>query len=103
MQSAMTALVLRRVLLDEAARLDISGDNDEATIDALLEQETRAPVPDEPTCRRYSEQHTDRYTVGQLLEVDHILFQVTPLVDLVALRALAQDTLNLLIDRKSVV
>ncbi len=96
-QSAMTALVLSRVLLDEAARLGISGADDEATIEALLEQETSAPVADEATCRRYYEQHPDRYTVGQLLEVDHILFQVTPRVDLNALRSLAQDTLNQLI------
>lgn len=99
MQSAMTTMVLRRVLLDEAARLDITGADDEATIDALLEQETRAPAPDEPTCRRYYDQHPEQYRVGQLLEVDHILFQVTPRVDLNALRELAQETLNQLIDQ----
>lgn len=96
-QRAMTSLVLRRVLLDEAARLDVIGLDHEATIEALLEKEVQVPTPDEQTCRRYYDQHQGRFTVGQLLEVDHILFQVTPQVDLDALRGLAQDTLNMLI------
>ncbi|PLC50768.1 peptidylprolyl isomerase [Pollutimonas subterranea] len=95
-QRAMTALVLRRILLDEAARLEIIGPDHEATIEALLEKEVQVPTPDDQTCRRYYEQHQDRFTVGQLLEADHILFQVTPHVDLVALRSLAQDTLTTL-------
>lgn len=95
-QRAMTALVLRRILLDEAVRLDIAGSDDEATLDALLEKEVQVPTPDEQTCRRYYSRHPERFTVGQLLEVDHILFQVTPQIQLEALRGLAQDTLNML-------
>ncbi|NYT62407.1 peptidylprolyl isomerase [Alcaligenaceae bacterium] len=95
-QRAMTALVLRRVLLDEAVRLGIEEPDDEAALDALLEQEVRVPVPDEQTCRRYYDRHPERFVVGQLLEVDHILFQVTPQVELDTLRSLAQDTLNTL-------
>lgn len=96
-QRATTALALRRVLLDEAARLQISGDDDEATISALLEKEVQVPTPDEQTCKRYYEQHPDKFVVGELVEADHILFQITPQVDLVALRSLAEDTLGILI------
>ncbi|HUH60996.1 MAG TPA: peptidylprolyl isomerase [Candidimonas sp.] len=96
-QRAMTALVLRRILLDEAARLGIAGHDHEATIEALLEKEVQVPTPDGQTCRRYYDQHHDRFTVGQLLEADHILFQVTPQVDLDTLRGLAQDALDTLI------
>lgn len=96
-QRAMTTLVLRRILLDEAARLQIAGNDDEATIDALLEREVRVPTPDEQTCRRYYTQHPGWFMVGELVEADHILFQVTPQVDLDTLRRVAQDTLNALI------
>lgn len=98
---ATTTLVLRRVLLDEAARLGIVNPDPEAAIEMLLEKEVRVPTPDEQTCRRYYDQHQARFTVGELLEADHILFQVTPEVDLDALRSLAQDTLATLIDDPS--
>ncbi|WP_353150916.1 peptidylprolyl isomerase [Pollutimonas bauzanensis] len=94
---ATTALVLRRVLLDEAAKLQIGGSDDEATIGALLEREVRVPTPDEQSCRRYYAQHPDQFMVGELIEADHILFQVTSEVDLTSLRGLAQDALNALI------
>jgi len=83
-QSALTAAVLRRVLLDEAARCGIaSGASDEATIEALLTRET-ADVPD-PTheeCERHYLADLERWRVGQKARVSHILFQVTERVDL---------------------
>lgn len=91
---AMKTLVLRRVLLDEAARLGISGGNEEAIIDALLEREVKVPQADEATCRRYYDNHANRFTVGELVEADHILFQVTPGVDLDSLREKAQATID---------
>ncbi|KAA0893002.1 peptidylprolyl isomerase [Pusillimonas sp. ANT_WB101] len=91
---AMITLVLKRVLLDEAARLGIGGGNDEAVIDALLEREVQVPEADEATCRRYYDSNPDRFTVGELVEADHILFQVTPGVSLDALRERAQAALN---------
>lgn len=96
-QRAMTTLVLRRILLDEAARLQVAGNDDDATIDALLEKEVRVPTPDEQTCRRYYTQHPEAFMVGQLIEADHILFQVTPQVDLDTLRRMAQNTLDELV------
>lgn len=93
LKSAMTALVLRRVLLDEAARLGLPGGSDEAAIEALLAAEVPVSVPDEETCRRHYGQHPARFTVGELVEVDHILFQVTPRVPLGPLRSLAEKTL----------
>lgn len=93
MQRAMTALVLRRILLDEARRLGLPDASEEAAIDALLAAEVNVPTPDEASCRRHYQQHPQRFTVGELVEVDHILFQVTPRVPLEALRELAQQTL----------
>ncbi|MCD0501540.1 peptidylprolyl isomerase [Bordetella petrii] len=91
---AITALVLRRVLLDEARRLAVKADSDEAAIDALLATQASAPQPDDAACRRHYDMHPHRYIVGELVEADHILFQVTPDVDLALLRARAEAVLR---------
>lgn len=91
MRAATTALVLRRVLLDEATRLGLGPapdpDSEDAAIGALLERLAPAPEADEAACRRYYQANPQRFIVGELVEADHILFQVTPGVNLDALRA----------------
>jgi peptidyl-prolyl cis-trans isomerase C len=95
-QAALTAAVLRRVLLDEAARLQIASDKgDEAVIEALLDHqlaETLAPTHEE--CERHYLADMERWRVNERARVSHILFQVTERVDLVALRKRAQQTLD---------
>lgn len=85
-KSAMTALVLRRVLLDEARALGLQAASEEALIDALLQQEVQTPTPGRDECLRQYQAHAARFTVGELAEASHILFQVTDGVDLEALR-----------------
>ncbi len=87
MRAATTALVLRRVLRDEAARqgLDLASEDD--AIGVLLERHAPAPEADEAACRRYYQANPQRFIVGELIEADHILFQVTPGVNLDLLRA----------------
>ena len=85
-QSAMTALVLRRVLLDEARQLKLQADKEEELIEALLRQEVKVPMPGRAECLRQYQTHPARFTVGELAEASHILFQVTNGVDLEALR-----------------
>ncbi|NYS12377.1 peptidylprolyl isomerase [Achromobacter xylosoxidans] len=93
MRAATTALVLRRVLLDEAARqgLDLASEDD--AIGVLLERHAPAPEADEAACRRYYQANPQRFIVGELIEADHILFQVTPGVNLDMLRAHASAVL----------
>ena len=95
-RSAMTALVLRRVLLDKAKELGIEGD-EEQKIESLLNRELNIPESTEEECLRYYDLHQPRFLVGELVEVNHILFQVTPNVDLDALRQRAQQVLDELI------
>ncbi|MFY2844598.1 peptidylprolyl isomerase [Achromobacter ruhlandii] len=87
MRAATTALVLRRVLRDEAARqgLDLASEDD--AIGVLLTRQAPAPEADEAACRRYYQANPQRFIVGELIEADHILFQVTPGVNLDLLRA----------------
>lgn len=87
MRAATTALVLRRVLRDEATRqgLDLASEDD--AIGVLLARQAPAPEADEAACRRYYQANPQRFIVGELIEADHILFQVTPGVNLDLLRA----------------
>jgi len=64
-----------------------------AAIDALLELELRVPEPSDEACRRYHAAHAARYAAGERVRARHILFAVTPGVDVVELRKRAEGTL----------
>ncbi len=64
-----------------------------AAIEALLDRELAVPEPDEDACRRHFAAHAARYTVGERARLRHILFAVTPGVDLDALRRRAEACL----------
>lgn len=62
-------------------------------IERLLERELVVPDPDEAACRRHHAAQQARYCTGERLRVRHILFAVTPGVDVRALRERAEATL----------
>lgn len=62
-------------------------------IEALLERELARPDPDEAACRRYHAAHEARYAVGERVQLRHVLFAVTPGVDVAALRQRAEACL----------
>jgi len=64
-----------------------------AAIDALLEQALRVPEPSDEACRRHHAAHAGRYATGERARLRHILFAVTPGVDVGALRKRAEGTL----------
>ena len=64
-----------------------------AAIETLLEQELLVPEPSEEACRRHHAANQASYTTGERVNVRHILFAVTPGVDLNALRKQAEGTL----------
>jgi len=59
-------------------------------IEALLEQSLKVPDPSEEACRRYYAAHEGSYRTGERVRARHILFAVTPGVDVVALRKRAE-------------
>ena len=61
-----------------------------AAIDTLLEQNLKVPEPSEEACRRHHAAHQSAYRTGERVRVRHILFAVTPGVDVVALRKRAE-------------
>ena len=84
-QAAACALVVRELLLQEAARLGIETEpepleggqretEEEACIRALVAQEVTTPEPDEAVCRRYYEQNRKHFRTETIYEAAHILF-----------------------------
>ncbi|MEX0957698.1 MAG: peptidylprolyl isomerase [Burkholderiales bacterium] len=61
-----------------------------AAIEALLDRELEIPEPSEEACRRHYAAHAGAWRTGERVRVRHILFAVTPGVDVVALRKQAE-------------
>ncbi len=62
-------------------------------IELLLEQALTIPEPSEAACRRHHAAHQSNYSSGEKVRVRHILFAVTPGVDVAALRQRAEGCL----------
>jgi peptidyl-prolyl cis-trans isomerase C len=59
-------------------------------IEALLEQALQLPDPSDEACRRHYAAHESSYRTGERVRARHILFAVTPGVDVAALRKRAE-------------
>ncbi|MBC7502186.1 MAG: peptidylprolyl isomerase [Herminiimonas sp.] len=86
LKQSVHEVVLRSVLLQEAERLEIVAEDDDARIEALFAQEVRVPEADEAACELYYRNQPLLFSSGEMIEARHILFQVTPTVPLELLR-----------------
>lgn len=64
-----------------------------AAIEQLLERELQVPDPSEEACRRYHEAHPAAHVQGERVKLRHVLFAVTPGVDVKQLRLRAEALL----------
>jgi peptidyl-prolyl cis-trans isomerase C len=83
----------RAGLLDAADAPTADGVISEAAtraVEALLDRELNVPDPTEDACRRHYAAHETAYRTGERVRVRHILFAVTPGVDVAALRKHAE-------------
>ncbi|MCI1191430.1 peptidylprolyl isomerase [Calidifontimicrobium sp. SYSU G02091] len=64
-----------------------------AAIEALLDRELVRPEPDDEACRRYHAANAARFARGERVRLRHVLFAVTPGVDVGALRRRAEALL----------
>ena len=64
-----------------------------AAIDIHIDRAVQVPPPSDETCRRYFAANARSYTTGERVRLRHILFAVTPGVDVNALRKRAESTL----------
>jgi len=71
---------------DAASTDGVSSEAASVAIEALLERNLNVPEPSEEACRRYHAAHEGAYRTGERVRARHILFAVTPGVDVVALR-----------------
>jgi peptidyl-prolyl cis-trans isomerase C len=81
-------------LIEATARDD---DQIGAAIENLLAREVATPEPTEAECRRYYEQNLSAFASGDIVHARHILFQVTPRVNILDVRARAEKTLATLL------
>jgi peptidyl-prolyl cis-trans isomerase C len=90
-------------LLDAEDPPPVAGAISEAAglaIEAYLEREATSPEPDDPACRRWYAAHAAQLSQGEKVRLRHVLFAVTPGVDVGALRQRAEACL---IDLRAVV
>ncbi len=83
-------------LLSSDDKPDTSGATSAAAstaIEQLLEQELRVPEPTQAVCRRYYETHPAAHRQGERVQLRHVLFAVTPGVDVRRLRERAEALL----------
>lgn len=66
---------------------------DQQVIEAMLEQAIEVPQPTEEECRRYYESRQQQFVQGRLVHARHILFAVTPGVNVHALAVRAEQAL----------
>ena len=92
-KQAVNELILRTVLLQEADRLEITAEDDDARVEALFAQEVRVPQADEATCATFYRNQPALFSNGEMIEARHILFQVTPTVPLELLRETGEAVL----------
>ncbi len=94
LDAALRALVIKRVVVDQACRAGLDVSDPEQAAAQLLAQHVVCPVATEEDCHRHYLQHPAHFTVGALAQASHILFQVTPEVDLDRLRLKANAVLD---------
>ena len=68
-------------------------DAQRAVIETMVDQSAASPQPTADECRRYFEAHKSKFVLGQSLHVRHILFAVTPGVNVQALAVHAEKAL----------
>lgn len=79
---------------DDAQALDgVLSEAASEAIETLLARELSLPEPDEAACRRFHAAHPARYSLGERVQARHVLFAVTPGVDIDALRGHAEALL----------
>ena len=68
-------------------------DAERQVLETMVDADVHSPEPQEEECQRYYQAHTAQFTVGQALHMRHILFAVTPGINVQALAVRAEKAL----------
>lgn len=90
-QAAMRAGLLASD--DPPPQAGVTSEAASLAIEALLDRELQLPEPSDEACRRHFDAHAARYAVGERVRARHVLFAVTPGIDVAALRRRAEACL----------
>ncbi|MBI3712454.1 MAG: peptidylprolyl isomerase [Burkholderiales bacterium] len=74
--SAVQELILRKLMLDQAAKAGISAESNDETIGRLLEQEVQFTPADEAMCRSFYDENQASFKQGEMAAASHILFNI---------------------------
>lgn len=92
--AAVRELLRQRAIVRGFLPADTDDDSEIGrAIECLLRDEVKVPAPTDAECRRYYDAHREEFVSGDLVHARHILFQVTPGVDVSQLRARVESTL----------
>jgi peptidyl-prolyl cis-trans isomerase C len=94
-QAVQAGLLPRKAVLEAPELTEAERDVIESMVDAAVE----VPEPSEAECWRYFEARKNQYVVGQAVHLRHILFAVTPGVNVQALSVHADKALISLLGR----
>lgn len=111
-ESALRELAYGELLRQEAVRQGLLADqpgedvpplddSQRQVIETMLEKQVSIPRPSDVECARYYEANLQQFVVGQVVHLRHILFAVTPGVNVHALTVRAEQAL-LELSRKDV-
>jgi peptidyl-prolyl cis-trans isomerase C len=93
--AAVRELLRQRAISLGILSADIRDDDAiSAAIEQLLADEVSVPAPTDVECRRYYKSHLNEFQSGDLVYARHILFQVTPSVSVLEIRARAERALS---------
>lgn len=84
-EAAARALVVRALLRQRAAALQIEAADEESALEQVLVREVPAQSVSDEEVRRYFEGHREKFRSGDLFEARHILFEAGPQEDRIAL------------------
>ena len=91
---AIQELILRKLMLDEAARLGISTASDEETVGTLLDQEVDFEDADEASCRAFYDENPGNFQQGEMAAASHILFAINDDASAGLIKAKAEGVLE---------
>jgi peptidyl-prolyl cis-trans isomerase C len=89
-QQAVLAGLLPRKAVLEAPELD---ETERAVLESMVDAAVQVPAPTFDECQRYFDARKNQYVVGQAVHLRHILFAVTPGVNVQALSVHADKAL----------
>ena len=73
---AIQELILRQLMLEEAAKSGISASDEEEIIGALLDQKVHIEEADEAACRAFYADNPASFQQGEMAAASHILFSI---------------------------